>query len=59
VNTTALYFQMGDDWNAGVRSLSFQTAAVATTPIPAALPLFVSALGMLGFAARRRRGKAA
>ncbi|WP_395022934.1 hypothetical protein [Dongia sp.] len=59
VNTTALYFQMGDDWNTGVRSLSFQTAAVATTPIPAALPLFASALGALGFAARRRRKTAA
>jgi hypothetical protein len=58
VNTTALYFQMGDDWNTGVRSLSFQTAAVATTPIPAALPLFLSALGALGFAARRRKAAA-
>jgi len=54
VNTTALYFQMGDDWNSGVRALSFQTA-VAATPIPAALPLFVSALGALGWAARRRK----
>jgi len=58
VNTTALYFQMGDDWNTGIRSLSFETA-VATTPIPAALPLFASALGILGFAARRRRKSAA
>ena len=54
VNTTSLYFQMGDDWDVGVRSLSYQTA-VATTPIPAALPLFAGALGVLGFAARRRR----
>jgi hypothetical protein len=60
VNTTALYFQMGDDWNTGVRSLSFQTAAmgVGTVPIPAGLPLFASALGALGFAARSRRKNA-
>jgi hypothetical protein len=31
------------------------TPLAATTPIPAALPLFVSALGMLGFAAWRKR----
>ena len=31
------------------------TVAVATTPIPAALPLFLSAIGALGFAARRRK----
>jgi hypothetical protein len=30
-------------------------SAVAATPIPAALPLFLSALGALGFAARRRK----
>ncbi|MDQ7248204.1 hypothetical protein [Dongia sedimenti] len=35
-------------------------APVATTPIPAALPLFISALGGLGFVGwRRRRGQAA
>lgn len=55
VDTTSLYFQMGDDWDVGVRSLSFTTAAVAATPIPAALPLFAGALGALGFAAHRRR----
>jgi hypothetical protein len=31
---------------------------VSSTPIPAALPLFISALGVLGFAARRRRKQA-
>ncbi len=31
------------------------TVGVATTPIPAALPLFLTALGGLGFAARRRK----
>jgi hypothetical protein len=58
VNSGSLYFQMGDDWDVGVRSLSFTTAAVATTPIPAALPLFASGLGILGWAARRKRQKA-
>ena len=36
-------------------ALSFAFNAAATTPIPAALPLFVSALAGLGWAARRRR----
>lgn len=58
VNTGALHFQMGDNWNTGIQSVSFQTAGVATTPIPAALPLFASALGVLGFAARRRKATA-
>lgn len=31
------------------------STTMATTPIPAALPLFLTALGGLGFAARRRR----
>lgn len=31
------------------------SAVVAATPIPAALPLFLSAIGALGLAARRRR----
>jgi hypothetical protein len=33
------------------------TLSVATTPIPAALPLFLSALGGLGFAGWRRRAR--
>ena len=32
---------------------------VSSTPIPGALPLFASGLGLLGFAAQRRRRKAA
>lgn len=59
VNTTALYFQMGDDWYAGVRSLSFESTAIAATPIPAALPLFASALGLFGFLGWRRKATAA
>jgi hypothetical protein len=39
-------------------SISFDIAfTTATTPIPAALPLFVSALGGLGFMGSRRRSK--
>jgi hypothetical protein len=55
VNTTALYFQMGDNWNTGIQSVSYQTVGVATTPVPAALPLFATALAVMGVAARRRR----
>lgn len=38
---------------------TLQTVAVAATPVPAALPLFATALGALGFAGRRRRKMAA
>jgi hypothetical protein len=31
------------------------STTVAATPIPTALPLFLSAIGALGFAARRRK----
>jgi hypothetical protein len=45
----------------GFGDVSFRLAftPVATTPIPAALPLFVSALGGFGFLAWRRRAAAA
>jgi len=36
-------------------STGIGNAAVATTPIPAALPLFASGLGILGFIGRRRK----
>jgi len=39
---------------AGIDRIYHATAAVAPTPIPAALPLFAAALGVLGIAARRR-----
>jgi hypothetical protein len=40
-------------------TLNFGSLTVATTPIPAALPLLVSALGGLGFVGWRRRESAA
>ncbi|MGZ3411069.1 MAG: VPLPA-CTERM sorting domain-containing protein [Xanthobacteraceae bacterium] len=40
-----------------VTSIVIDTDAVSRTPIPAALPLFASGLGMLGFVARRRKRK--
>ena len=46
-------------WNVGIARLNFDQAAVATTPIPAALPLFASALAGLGFARWRSRKRQA
>jgi hypothetical protein len=37
---------------------SISAVALATTPLPAALPLFVGGLGMVGFLAHRRNRKA-
>ena len=42
----------------GGGSASFDSDLQTTTPIPAALPLFASGLGVLGFAAFRRKRKA-
>lgn len=36
-----------------------EIGTASTTPLPAALPLFVSGAGLIGFAARRRKSKAA
>lgn len=48
------------NWNFGVQALSFAQVAAATTPIPAALPLFASALVGLGaFGWRRRKAATA
>jgi hypothetical protein len=55
-STTTLDFFVIDGFlsdNAG--GIALNIAPVAATPIPATLPLFASALGVLGFAARRRR----
>ena len=55
--TTTLDFFIIDGFladNAG--GVALNIAPLAATPIPATLPLFAAALGMLGFAARRRQG---
>jgi hypothetical protein len=51
-----------DDFIPGVTfsyALQFNTVSVATTPIPAALPLFLAGLGGLAVMARRRKKVAA
>ncbi len=42
----------------GLGSMTFNIDAVAATPLPAALPLFLSAIGGLGFASWRRKSGA-
>jgi hypothetical protein len=42
------------NWNVGIARLNFDQVAVAATPIPAALPLFIAGLAGLGFALWRR-----
>jgi hypothetical protein len=42
-------------WDFGVTNVNFDQVAVAATPIPAALPLFASALGGLGLLGWRRK----
>jgi hypothetical protein len=54
VNTTTLYFQMGDDYNTGVTSLDFATST-ATTPVPPALLLLLTAIGGVGLAGWRKK----
>jgi len=49
-----LSLTFGANYEIGVNT-DILTASVATTPIPAALPLLISALGGLGFAGWRRR----
>ncbi|HYD04280.1 MAG TPA: hypothetical protein VEC60_01070 [Reyranella sp.] len=52
---SAVGFYRSGDFGSVSFNLAF-TPAVATTPIPAALPLFASTLGGLGVLAWRRRG---
>jgi hypothetical protein len=52
-------FQIVPGWTTGNIDFSHLTVSVATTPIPAALPLFASALAGLGFMARRRKATTA
>jgi hypothetical protein len=47
-----LILQWGDDaWDVGINNVNYTVGAV---PIPAALPLFLSAVGLAGLIARRR-----
>jgi hypothetical protein len=46
------------DGNANIGNL-LDNVAVSETPLPAALPLFAAGLGVIGFAAKRRKRKAA
>jgi hypothetical protein len=48
----------GSGDNCGYDVYGTVTAAVATTPLPAALPLFAGGLGLIGFIGRRKKGKA-
>jgi len=44
--------------NAGVNPVDFVLTEVTTTPVPTALPLFATGLGIVGWLARRRKQKA-
>lgn len=55
--TTLTFTNLTGGFNGGIFLDS--VSVVAATPIPAALPLFASGLGLFGFAAHRRRRKAA
>jgi hypothetical protein len=62
--TTLVSFEdlLGGPFDYNDLSFSFSNTVavdVASTPIPGALPLFASGLGLLGFAAQRRRRKTA
>jgi hypothetical protein len=48
-------FQILPGWSSGTIDFAHLNVSVSTTPIPAALPLFASALAGLGFVARRRK----
>jgi hypothetical protein len=61
---TAIFAFMGfsnqgwSDEGFGIDNILVSGTTLAATPIPAALPLFLSGLGALGWAARRQRKKA-
>ncbi len=53
----SVILQLGDSWNVGVTSISYEirNASPDAVPIPAALPLLASALGFVGFFGRKRK----
>ena len=56
INGDFTYFSLEERLDSA--SFTVTGTAPGTTPIPAALPLFASGLGMLGWVARRRKKKA-
>lgn len=56
---SVIHIQFGDDWDVGVNSLQYTTARIdappSSVPLPAALPLLISAIGGLAFYGKRRR----
>ncbi len=53
----SVILQLGDSWNVGVTSISYdvRNPSPDAVPIPAALPLLASALGIAGFFGRKRK----
>ena len=60
IGATRLYLGTADGWfnNIGEIDVTINGAAMAT-PLPAALPLFATGLGVLGLLGWRRKRKAA
>ena len=56
-NIGSVILQLGDNFNVGVTSVTYDVRKtnVSPVPIPAALPLFLSALGMAGYIGRRKK----
>jgi hypothetical protein len=57
--SSALYFKASGTNDGDNGGLILDNVSLSVVPVPAALPLFAAGLGVLGFAGRRRRAKAA